>query len=209
MYLQRLPKSKKAEEIETCIKPVVIPEVNEGVKAEIVVVEETSYVKTEKDASITEGTVMTEEAMVLKAKEGNYVRDIEKNRVYCPSGKILRQKSEKKNGRKRYYNKLGCANCASKCTKSKYKEVDFPLGRTIISSRMSPKAETEAGLKEKKKETNITPLFDTTCSVVLCGYFLSPFGDRILVVVAEEGWSRMGSGMQFFTRFVGVPLNIN
>jgi len=152
---EEMKKSKKAEDIETCIKIGEIPEEYEGVKAEIAVVEETSHENTEEEAAPPEGTVMTEEAMVLKAKEGNYVRDIEKNRVYCPAGKILRQKSEKKDGSKRYYNKLGCANCASKCTKSGHKEVDFPIGRTIIASQMKQKAETEATLQEKKKVKRI------------------------------------------------------
>ena len=152
---EEMKKSKKAQDIETSIKTGVIPEVYEGVKSEIALVEETSHENKEEEAATTESTVMTEEAMVMKAKEGNYVRDIEKNRVYCPSGKILRQKSEKKDGSKRYSNKLGCANCASKCTKSGYKEVDFPSGRTIIASRMKQKAESDSALKEKKKGKRI------------------------------------------------------
>ena len=68
---------------------------------------------------------MTTEQMILKAREGYFVRDAESNLVFCPQGKILRQKSVKKNGNIRYCNKLACKNCKHKCTKSEWKEVDF------------------------------------------------------------------------------------
>lgn len=41
---------------------------------------------------------MAEEEMIGKAKEGYFVRDLGKNRVYFPNGNILRQKSAKKDG---------------------------------------------------------------------------------------------------------------
>ena len=40
----------------------------------------------------------TQEEMMARAKEGYFVRDPERNLVYCPNGEILRQKSIKKNG---------------------------------------------------------------------------------------------------------------
>ena len=46
------------------------------------------------------------EEMQEKAKEGYFVRDPERNLVYCPAGEILRQKSIKKNGNIRYANKM-------------------------------------------------------------------------------------------------------
>ena len=45
------------------------------------------------------------EEMQEKAQEGYFVRDPERNLVYCPGGEILRQKSIKKNGNIRYANK--------------------------------------------------------------------------------------------------------
>ncbi len=36
--------------------------------------------------------------MTLKAREGYFVRNAEENLVFCPQGKVLSQKSIKKNG---------------------------------------------------------------------------------------------------------------
>ncbi len=64
-----------------------------------------------------------------RAKEGYFVRDPERNRVYCPNGEILRQKCIKKNGNIRYANKNACRHCPNrnKCYKGKneWKEIDF------------------------------------------------------------------------------------
>ena len=56
---------------------------------------------------------LTEEQMRERAAEGYFIRDLEKDRVYCPTGEILRKKSTRKNGDIRYANKI-------------WKEVDFP-----------------------------------------------------------------------------------
>ena len=71
----------------------------------------------------------SQEEMLEKAKEGYFVRDPERNLVYCPAGEILRQKSIKKNGNIRYANKNACRHCQNrnKCYKGKgeWKEIDF------------------------------------------------------------------------------------
>lgn len=71
--------------------------------------------------------VLTEEQMKKRAAEGYFVRDLEKDRVYCPAGEILRKKSTRKNGDIRYANKMACKMCNEKgrCTSSTWKEVDF------------------------------------------------------------------------------------
>ena len=63
----------------------------------------------------TQDRVLTEEEMRKRAAEGYFVRDLEKDRVYCPTGEVLRKKAVKKNGDTRYAN-----------TRSPWKEVDFP-----------------------------------------------------------------------------------
>jgi len=75
-----------------------------------------------------EETILTEEQMRDRAAKGYFVRDLEKDRVYCPTGEILRKKSTRKNGDIRYANKMACKQCEakSKCTRSVWKEVDFP-----------------------------------------------------------------------------------
>lgn len=71
----------------------------------------------------------SEEEMEARAKEGYFVRDPERNLVYCPAGEILRQKCIKKNGNIRYANKNACRHCKNrnKCCKGKseWKEIDF------------------------------------------------------------------------------------
>ena len=49
--------------------------------------------------------------MLDKAKTGYFVRDPERNLVYCPAGESLRQKCIKKNGNIRYANKNACKHC--------------------------------------------------------------------------------------------------
>ena len=71
----------------------------------------------------------TQEEMINRAKEGYFVRDPERNLVYCPNGEMLRQKSIKKNGYIRYANKNACRHCPNrnKCYRGKneWKEIDF------------------------------------------------------------------------------------
>ncbi len=71
----------------------------------------------------------TADEMLKRAKEGYFVRDPERNLVYCPAGEILRQKCIKKNGNIRYSNKNACKHCKNrnKCYKGKgeWKEIDF------------------------------------------------------------------------------------
>ena len=71
----------------------------------------------------------TQEEMMERAKEGYFVRDPERNLVYCPNSEILRQKCVKKNGDIRYANKNACRHCPNrnKCYKGKneWKEIDF------------------------------------------------------------------------------------
>ena len=62
-------------------------------------------------------------------QEGYFVRDPERNLVYCPVGEILRQKCIKKNGNIRYAKKNACKHCKNRnrCYKGKntWKEIDF------------------------------------------------------------------------------------
>lgn len=79
------------------------------------------------------------EEMQEKAQEGYFVRDPERNLVYCPVGEILRQKSIKKNGNIRYANKNACKHCPNrnKCYKGKgeWKEIDFTKDQLIKPCR--------------------------------------------------------------------------
>lgn len=93
-----------------------------------------------------EEKVLTDAQMRKRAAEGYFVRDLEKDRVYCPMGEILRKKAIKKNGDIRYANKMACkqCECKEKCTRSPWKEVDFVEGAREAKNLNWLKAEEEA-----------------------------------------------------------------
>ena len=51
-----------------------------------------------------------------------------------------------------------------------------------------------------------TPVRSVTANVYICGYFLSPFENRALVVTAEEAW--VFEGTELFYRFAGCHLGV-
>lgn len=120
-------KSKKAEDIKTMLHSGIIPEEYKDVIKDIEVKEITRKVK--KEIKEIKSIYGSEEEMKSRAKEGYYVRDPERNIVYCPKGEILRQKSIKKSGQIRYANKNACKHCGNrnKCYKgtNEWKEIDF------------------------------------------------------------------------------------
>lgn len=115
--------STAPEDIKACLHAGVVPHCLEGILTDATVEE---VVKRHHETTDSEIAKMTLEQMVAKAREGYFVRDADRNIVICPQGEILRPKSIKKNGKIRYCNKLACKRCKSKCTKSIFKEADFP-----------------------------------------------------------------------------------
>lgn len=119
--------STEPEELKKCLHAGDVPEAYKGVidKAEVKEVRRKVVDKREKPASV----YGTQKEMLDKAKEGYFVRDPERNQVYCPAGEILRQKCIKKNGNIRYANKNACRHCKNrnKCYKGRneWKEIDF------------------------------------------------------------------------------------
>lgn len=122
-------KSNNPEEIKKCLHAGVIPEVYKdiisGMEVKTVRRKDLDSEKIESEKSV----YGTEESMKARALEGYFVRDPERNLVYCPAGEILRQKCIKKNGSIRYANKTACRHCKNrnKCYKGKneWKEIDF------------------------------------------------------------------------------------
>lgn len=94
--------------------------------------------------------------MQQKAGAGYFVRDSERNLVYCPGWEILRQKCIKKNGNIRYANKNACKHCKNrnKCYKGKndWKEIDFTKDQLKEPCKDWLKAEGKEPEKEKVKE---------------------------------------------------------
>lgn len=121
--------STKSDDLRKALHAGIIPEAYKDIIETIEVKEVRRLVKDEQEESETKSVYGTEEEMMDRAKEGYFVRDPERNLVYCPNGEILRQKSIKPNGNIRYANKNACRHCKNrdKCYKGKneWKEIDF------------------------------------------------------------------------------------
>lgn len=89
--------STKPEELSRLFHAGIIPEAYKDVISDIEITETRRKVSDETEADEPERSVYgTPEEMLARAKEGYFVRDPERNLVYCPGGKILRQKCIKK-----------------------------------------------------------------------------------------------------------------
>ena len=121
------PDSTEAEELKKCLHAGVIPEAYKDVISDINVKEVKQRVKEEPEKA--KSIYGSPEEMIARAKEGYFVRDPEREIVYCPMGEILRQKCIKKNGAIRYASKNACKHCKNrnKCYhgRNEWKEIDF------------------------------------------------------------------------------------
>lgn len=122
--------SVRPEELKKSLHAGKVPAAYRDVISGMRVEEVRRKVKREPEESgKTESIYGTPEEMLDRAKEGYFVRDPERNLVYCPAGEMLRQKCIKKNGNIRYANKNACKHCKNrnKCYKGRgeWKEIDF------------------------------------------------------------------------------------
>lgn len=119
-----------AEELKRCLHAGVVPEAYADVIEGMEVAEVRRKVSDGPEQKV-ESPYGTEEEMKNRAGEGYFVRDPERDLVYCPGGEILRRKSIKKNGATRYANRQACKGCPyrDKCVNGKgntnWKETDF------------------------------------------------------------------------------------
>lgn len=127
--------STEPEELKKALHSGQIPEAYAEVIQEMRVETVRRKVEDEKEENRESRVYGSPEEMQEKAREGYFVRDPERNLVYCPVGEILRQKSIKKNGNIRYANKNACKHCPNrnKCYKGKgeWKEIDFTKDQLI------------------------------------------------------------------------------
>ncbi len=121
--------STKPEELKKALHSGQIPDAYKDIISDIEVKEVSRKVSDDDPKEKLRSPYGTPEAMKARAMEGYFVRDPERNLVYCPMGEILRQKCIKKGGQIRYANKNTCRHCANrnKCYhgKNEWKEVDF------------------------------------------------------------------------------------
>ena len=144
-----------ADRIKKSLRAGFIPEEYKGIIESAEAREKRVFIKDgTNDAAIN--PYGSEEEMKERAGEGYFVRDPERNLVYCPAGEALRQKSIKKNGNIRYANKMACRHCKNrnKCYKGKneWKEIDF--NKDILEKPCKDWLEAEgkeAGPEQKAK----------------------------------------------------------
>lgn len=147
--------STKPEELSKSLHAGKIPEAYKKYIEKIEVKETRRKVEEESEENTIEKTPYgTTEEMIERAKEGYFVRDPERNLVYCPAGETLRQKCVKKNGNIRYANKSACRHCPNrnKCYKGKneWKEIDFTKDSLEKPCREWLKAENKTDDSKKK-----------------------------------------------------------
>lgn len=162
--------STSPEEIKKALHAGIIPDAYKDVISDIEVKDvkrkaflaESDTADSRDDADPIYGS---EQDMIDRAKQGYFVRDPERNLVYCPQGEILRQKSIKPNGNIRYANKGACRHCPNrnKCNKGKneWKEVDFTKDclekpcvdwlKVVGNTEIKRKFSTRKGIYVKKK----------------------------------------------------------
>lgn len=120
-------KSKESKEINKCLHSGVVPDIYKDIIKECKVT--TGITKVNNKKYGYDIKFKCKDEMINKAKEGHFVRDVERNIVYCPSGETLRQCSIKPNGNIRYRNKFACKNCKYKnicfSAKSQWRDIDF------------------------------------------------------------------------------------
>lgn len=138
--------STEPEDLKACLQAGVVPDAYKDILTDAHTAEIRKYSSDVADSAVLK---MTPEEMRVKALEGYFVRDAERNLVYCPQGEILRQKSVKRNGMIRYCNKLACRKCKCKCTVQKFKEADFSKDSLIKATDARRKQ-----LREENKQTS-------------------------------------------------------
>ncbi len=154
--------STDSEEINKSLHSGKIPDVYKDVITDIEVKEVSRKIATEDSANTPKSIYGTIKEMMARAKEGYFVRDPERDLVYCPNGEILRQKYIKRNGVIRYSNKNACKYCLyrKQCYrgKSEWKEVDFsknclekPCKGLLKESSREPREKKSEGQREKVK----------------------------------------------------------
>lgn len=146
--------STKAEELKKTLHAGQIPEAYKDVIQDMRV--ETVRRKVVDEKAERTSVYGTPEEMQEKAETGYFVRDPERNLVYCPAGEILRQKCIKKNGNIRYANKNACRHCKNrnKCYKGKndWKEIDFTKDQLEKPCKDWLRADGKEPEKSKAKE---------------------------------------------------------
>ncbi len=160
------PESTESGELSKCLHAGIIPDAYKECITHIEV-KEKSVIVQQDPAVIPRSPFLDEEEMIAKASEGYFVRDPERNIVYCPAGEALRQNTVTKKDRIRYINKYACRHCPYRdlCYNNKkgFKEVEFrkdefvkPNGIWIKNNGGKPKFRRRSIKREKRMMVVLT-----------------------------------------------------
>ena len=164
--------STKAEDLSKAIHAGKIPEAYQDVITSATVVEKRKWVSDEApEISAPASPYGTEEEMKAHAAEGYFVRDPERNVVYCPAQEVLHQKSIKRNGNIRYANKTACRRCPyrNRCFKSQgeWKEIDFSKDCLVKPNKEWLKSQTPSQTSPPQRRKRAKGHFENVRVVVL------------------------------------------
>ena len=194
--------STKPEELKKALHSGIVPKAYEDVISDIKVLEVNRKVSDEPNEDNEVKSIYgTHEEMQERAKEGYFVRDPERNLVYCPNGEILRQKCVKKNGYIRYANKNACRHCSNrnKCYKGKneWKEIDFT--KDCLEKPCKDWLKAEGKVPDKDTTTKGNYHFEKKKVVK---FFLKPnrekTADRMCLSEHPFGTIKRGMGFDYF-----------
>ena len=193
--------STSPEELKKSLHAGKLPEAYREVITDMKVEEVRRKVKEEAEgAEKPESIYGNPEEMKKRAEEGYFVRDPERNLVYCPAGEILRQKCIKKNGNIRYANKNACRHCKNrnKCYKGRggWKEIDFTKDKLEKPCREWLKAEgKKAGIEKPAARGRFK-------KVKVVKFFLKPsiakMGQRLCLSEHPFGTIKRAMGAAYF-----------
>lgn len=135
--VENLTELTDAESLAKCLDAGVVPAAYKDIIEDIKIVQKKKRVLI---PSSMEQAASDEEQMIAKAAEGFFVRDMDRDLVYCPAGEILRKKSTTKNGSVRYCNKLACKHCKykDKCMKNR-KSDNYPFKVVEFGDKITEK----------------------------------------------------------------------
>ena len=131
----KIKSSSNSDDIKKCLKAGIIPDVYNDYISSIEVKDVVEY-ENSLDNEIS--SLSEDELRDIAINEHCFSRFLPSNKVFCPMGEILRQKSKTPSGI-RYYNKLACKNCKNPCTASLFKIVYFSNGKSFVGRSSSKK----------------------------------------------------------------------
>ena len=140
-------RSRSARKIKKCLEAGVIPKVYDRILSDIRIEEKRELKEIEEIEENNQ--IDTEDLRSMAMKNECFVKDKEHNKVFCPQGEELRQKSTN-NGRIKYCNRLACKRCKKPCTTAKYKELMMSKEQ-VVSTQGNTKADRELKSKYNKK----------------------------------------------------------